>query len=89
MDDWLRDGARQSLQGYRSGRVTLRRLIDDLDEVWSHVPKSEWSEHFRSQWWVLEEIYAVALDRRELDQLSLDDQKSIGTALDELGRLLS
>ncbi|WP_165986455.1 hypothetical protein [Streptomyces sp. YIM 98790] len=86
--EWLRDGARQSIEKYRSGGITLRQLIDDLDAIWSNFAQSAWSENLRSQWWVLEELYAVALDRGDQEELPLEDQQAIDAALNELDRLL-
>ncbi|MFJ9775511.1 hypothetical protein ACIRVF_30410 [Kitasatospora sp. NPDC101157] len=87
--EWLREGARQSVKSYRSGGITLRQLIDDLDAIWSNLAQSAWSENLRSQWWVLEEIYAVALDRGDLERLPREDRQLIEGALDELDQLLS
>ncbi|MFI1017801.1 hypothetical protein [Streptomyces sp. NPDC020965] len=87
--EWLRDGARQSIEKYQSGGITLRKLIDDLDAIWSNLTQSAWSESLRSQWWVLEEIYAVALDQGDLEKLPREDQQAIEGALDEMVQLLS
>ncbi|MER7855370.1 MULTISPECIES: hypothetical protein [unclassified Streptomyces] len=84
---WLREGARQSIRKYRSGDISLRSLIDDLDSVSSNLATSPLSEEIRSQWWVLEEIYAVALDRGDLHELPREDALAIQEALDVLERL--
>lgn len=86
---WLRDGARQSIQKYREGKISLRSLVDDLDAVSSNLVESTLSEDIRSQWWVLEETYAVALDRGDLQGLPREDELAIEEALDALNRLLS
>jgi len=69
-DQRLRALAVGALSGYKMGKTSLRRLVDDLDVVWNGVGPSDWGDEFRSHWWTLEQIYAVALDRGELDSLS-------------------
>ncbi|MFD7118998.1 hypothetical protein ACFWAA_18455 [Streptomyces sp. NPDC059922] len=85
---WLREGVRQSIQKYRAGGIALRILIDDLDSVSSDLEGSPLGEDLRSHWWVLEEIYAVALDRGDLQELPRDDGLAIEETLDALERLL-
>ncbi|MFE9256281.1 MULTISPECIES: hypothetical protein [Streptomyces] len=86
---WLREGVRQSIQKYRAGGIALRVLIDDLDSVSSDLEGSPLGEDLRSHWWVLEEIYAVALDRGDLQGLPREDELAIEETLDALERLLS
>ncbi|MEV8393750.1 MULTISPECIES: hypothetical protein [unclassified Streptomyces] len=85
---WLRDGASQSIRKYRAGEISLKTLIDDLDSVSSNLVTSPMGEEIRSQWWVLEEIYAVALDQGYLRELPREDALAIQEALDALERLL-
>jgi len=80
--------ASTSLTGYRSGAVSLRRLIDDLDAVWNRLISTQWSEEFRGHWWTLEQAYAVALDRGEIEALPADVKADIEGAVGELERLL-
>jgi hypothetical protein len=87
-DQRLHSLASASLTGYRSGAMSLRRLIDDLDVVWNGLPATEWSEEFRGHWWTLEQVYAVALDRGELGTLPADARADIEEAVGELERLL-
>jgi hypothetical protein len=86
---WLREGVRQSIQKYRAGEIALRILIDDLDSVSSNLEVSLLGEDLRSHWWVLEEIYAVALDRGDLQELPREDELAIEETLDALEHLLS
>lgn len=77
-----------TIAGYRSGTVSLRRLVDDLDAIWNNLPSSEWGEEFRSHWWTLEQAYSVALDRGELAAMPADAQADIDEAVRELERLM-
>ncbi|MFJ9884952.1 hypothetical protein ACIQRW_03720 [Streptomyces sp. NPDC091287] len=86
---WLREGVHQSIQKYRAGEIALRNLIGDLDSVSSALEESPLGEDLRSHWWVLEEIYAVALDRGDLRELPREDELAIEETLDALERLLS
>ena len=84
----LRDFARRSLAGYRAGDTSLRRLVDDLDTVWSKLGSSDWLVDFRGHWWTLEQIYSVALDRGELESLSPESLAAIDEAVAALEGLL-
>lgn len=87
-DEQLRGVARSALGEYRVGRISLRKLIDELDLVWSRLERSEWSDEFRGHWWTLEQVYSVALDRGEIDSLSSEYLSAIGEATDALEGLL-
>jgi hypothetical protein len=80
--------ASASLSGYRSGAVSLRRLVDDLNVVWNNLPSTEWSEEFRGHWWTLEQVYSVALDRGELEALPADAEADIDEAVGGIEGLL-
>jgi hypothetical protein len=87
-DQRLRNLAGTSLAGYKAGKVSLRALIDDLDNVWNGLEQSEWSDEFRGHWWTLEQVYSVALDRGELDSLSRDFLAAIDEATSGLETLV-
>ncbi|WP_117212991.1 hypothetical protein [Allorhizocola rhizosphaerae] len=87
-DQRLQRLARASLAGYKSSTVSLRRLIDDLDAVWNNLPSTDWSEEVRGHWWTLEQVYAVALDRGELEALPADAKADIEEAVRALEALL-
>jgi hypothetical protein len=84
----LRDRASQALSEYRTDTISLRRLIDTLDSVWSSFEPSEWRDEFRGHWWTLEQIYSVALDSGNLANLSRDEMQEIEEALNELDILI-
>ena len=84
----LRDLAHGSLAAYRAGTTSLRRLVDDLDTVWSGVEPSDWRVEFRGHWWTLEQIYSVAVDRGELLSLSSDSLAAIDDAVTALEQLI-
>ena len=88
-DQRLRVLAVGALSDYKVGKISLRRLVDDLDVVWNSVPPSEWGDEFRGHWWTLEQIYAVALDRGELDLLSAESLAAIQQATTALEALVN
>jgi hypothetical protein len=85
----LRTVASSALGGYRAGSVPLRRLIDDLDAVWNNLSSSEWSDDFRGHWWTLEQVYAVALDRGQLNAMPSDSLAAIDEAIAGLEALVN
>ncbi|GAA4893874.1 hypothetical protein LX16_1761 [Stackebrandtia albiflava] len=88
-EQWLREGACQSIQKYRAGKITLRSLVNDLSSIFLELEELPYGEELRSQWWELEQIYAVALDRGYLHELPRQDELDIQETLDVLERLLS
>jgi hypothetical protein len=83
----LRELARAELTNYRAGKIPLGRLVDNLDTLWSQLEPSTWHDAFREHWWTLEQIYAVGLDRQELDALPDDVVTDIETAVTALEAL--
>jgi hypothetical protein len=55
------------LQQFDNNELTLDRLIHELEVLLETFPNSDekWKEKFRSEWWTLEQVYAVACDRGE------------------------
>ena len=81
---------KQRILNYERGEITLNTLIVDLEVLLGvlHMDDEEWKQSFRSAWWILEEVYAVALDR-ERDTLSLEDRELIKKSIDKLRQLLA
>lgn len=73
---------------YKAGKISLKRLVDGLDDVWNYLDVFTWSEEFRGRWWTLEQIYAVALDRGELDSLSPESLVALEEAIAGIKSLL-
>jgi hypothetical protein len=77
------------IHDFESGRIDLTHLISGLKSLLHALEEAdvEWKSKFQNQWGVLEEVYAVALDRnRELDK---GDLQLIGTAVQAMKQLLS
>jgi hypothetical protein len=74
---------------YRRDALILSNLINDLGslvDVLETVDES-WKEELRSWLWDLEEIYAVALDRKQ-QSLDAEDSRIIENALDKIELLI-
>jgi hypothetical protein len=58
---------RDRLTAFRSGRLPLKRLIDDLEGLlWAlELASDDWKDAFRTEWGELEIAYAVADDHRD------------------------
>ena len=48
----------------------------------------EWKDNFRSEWWTLEQVYAVACDRKE-SHFSSESQALIDETIENIKALLS
>lgn len=75
----------ERLRSYRTGQLSLARLIADLDALWNEVRlvSSEWRDEFRGHWWTLEQVYAVARDR-EYEALPDDHRVLVDEAVEQL-----
>jgi len=75
---------------FENESIDIRQLIDDLDALVSTLqePGRKWMDEFRNVWWVLEEVYSVALDRGDA---FFDDEavKLINSSIANLGKLIA
>jgi len=71
-----------SIDAYDSSQMSLKKLINNLDALLGCLEKmsGEWYDSFMSEWTVLEEVYAVALDRNG-GRLENDDIPQIASAV--------
>jgi len=75
--------------GFRAGGVALARLVNDLDSLWNELETTAaWVDDLRSHWWTLEQVYAVAIDRDELDALPAEMQQLVDEAVAAIALLL-
>jgi hypothetical protein len=79
----------QCIEGFEIGNLNLRVLIDSLRNLLNVLQEArkEWKTSFKSEWWVLEEVYAVASDR-EQTYLSQEEQTWVYEAIDRMKQLL-
>ena len=77
------------LQQFDNNEVTFARLIHELETVLETFPNSDekWKEKFRSEWWTLEQVYAVACDRGETT-LNPESENLVYETLENMKNLL-
>jgi hypothetical protein len=74
---------------FEQGNLDIKELIDGLEGLLSCLEETskEWSESFKSEWWTLEQTYAVAA-YREQEVLSPEDESFFYRAIDNIKLLL-
>jgi len=77
------------LQQFDSNELTLDRLINELEAVLETFPNSNetWKQKFKSEWWTLEQVYAVACDRGETT-LNSESENLVYETLENMKNLL-
>ena len=78
------------LEAFTRSVISLRKLIEDLRSLVEVLELSSpaWKEAFVSEWWTLEQVYAVALDRDQLDHLPVESSKLIDRAVASLSEMV-
>ncbi|WP_405806207.1 hypothetical protein [Streptomyces sp. NBC_01187] len=75
---------RRSIKAYREGSMPLGRLVGDVESIADSMSESEGREKIRSEWWTLEQVYAVEILDREAGELP---ESAINQVTDALQRL--
>ena len=80
---------RKCLQQFDNNELTLDRLIHELEVLLETFPNSDekWKDKFRSEWWTLEQVYAVACDRGETT-LNPESENLVHETLNNMKELL-
>jgi hypothetical protein len=80
----------EQLSQFEAGRIALPHLIAGLKALLSCMRTlgQDWKESFQKEWWTLEQVHAVALDRKET-VLSLEDLTLIKEATGNLRTLIA
>jgi len=79
----------QYITQYEKGQLKLDRLINVLNALLEvlQVTPEKWKDDFRSEWWTLEQIYAVSLDDEQL-LFQKETQDLIKETLENMKKLL-
>jgi hypothetical protein len=74
---------------FETGDVSQSQLINDLDSLLSCLKTVDqnWKNSFKSEWWTLEQVHAVALDRKQAS-LPPDSKALLTEALGNLKKLI-
>jgi hypothetical protein len=75
---------------FEQGSLKISQLIELLDGLLESLEDMEenWTDRFRSEWWTLEQIYAVAVDRGE-NRLDAESESLIYEAIENMKALLN
>ena len=79
----------EKIHEFEAGKLQLITLIDDLAGLLDCLEATDqsWKNEFRAEWWTLEQVYAVALDRGH-KTLSEENQRFVTEALANMKGLL-
>jgi hypothetical protein len=89
----------EQLERFEEGKIDLGSVIASLETLLTSLQAAEkaWQDAFRSEWWTLEQVYAVALDQQErgvgVDAEAIigdpENQKLITEAVENMKGLLA
>lgn len=79
----------EQLSQFESGKIELPHLISGMKSLRDclRTIDEHWKKTFTGEWWTLEQVYAVALDRKK-STLSLEDLSLIRDAIANLKALV-
>jgi hypothetical protein len=80
---------RQFIKDFETGNLNLRVLIDSLRGLMNclQTPDNQWKTLFKQEWWTLEEIYSIALDKGQ-SYLATEVENNIYAAIENMKELL-
>lgn len=81
---------KERIGAFENGSLHLGALVADLESLENSLEAvgKQWRKAFHEEWWTLEQVYAVALDRNE-EPLSDSSQQIIREALNNAKQLLT
>ena len=81
---------RNLLAMHRRDQISISSLVGEFDFLIEALEEvsDEYKEKLRQEWGVLEEVYAVGLDRNE-KELSEDNKKLVDRTVENLENILS
>ena len=84
------EAMRLQLTQFETRTITLSHLIAGLKALLASMRTfgKDWKETFESEWWTLEQVYAVALDRKKTE-LSPEEDALIKEATGKLRTVVS
>lgn len=80
----------EQLSQFESGKIDLQHVISGLKSLQNSLRTIDqhWKEKFTADWWTLEQVYAVSLDRKKTT-LSPKDSTLVKQAISNLKNLLA
>ncbi|WP_297119869.1 hypothetical protein [uncultured Enterobacter sp.] len=79
---------KETLNSYLTNKISFKKLIDNLEGLLYILQDIDiaWKNEFHEQWFVLEQVYAVALFR---DEIIEPNDPDIESAIKHLEKLLT
>lgn len=80
---------KEKISLFKEGKLNIRYLIDDLEALLGCLKTVDdlWKQKFLSEWWQLEETYAVAINENK-KHLDNQDEEVVRQALDKIDMLI-
>ena len=81
---------KEKLQEYKSGKLSLSNLIDDLHALWAALEEIDhgWKQSFNTEWLNLEQIYAIHLFRKDdLSKYKQDTDSTVNNLINIIEEL--
>jgi hypothetical protein len=80
---------KSSISQFEEGRLRIDRIINILEGLLDCLQNTdeEWIDRFRNEWWILEQVYAVALYRNQ-DILDKEDEGFVYGAIENMKKML-
>ena len=78
------------IQEYQNGSIEIGNLTQGLDELRSALENASesWQQEFNSGWGVVEDVYAVMLDRGDF-RLNDSEKELVNKAVEKLKNLIA
>ena len=79
----------EKINKYRGRKIDLGTLVRDLEALLNVLESTsnEWKEAFHEEWWNLEQVFAVALDRND-DSVLSENEELISKSLSQMEALI-
>lgn len=74
---------------FKESKLDLGFLIQDLESLMNAFESVDidWKKSFHSEWWTLEQIYAVALDRSD-DSVFIENKELLDSSISNIEELI-
>ncbi len=78
------------IKQFQNEEIHLGILVRDLEALLNALESvsSGWKSAFHEEWWNLEQVYAVALDRND-DLVLIENEELISSSLENMKKLIS
>ena len=77
------------IRRFQNKEIHLGVLINDLEALLNALESVsvDWKSAFHEEWWDLEQVYAISLDRED-ESFLIENEESISSSLDKMKKLI-